>query len=74
MLFSFGKKKTYNVKLDGLHCMKCVEKVENAIKSLGGKAEIDLKLGRGKLTLPEKIDFDTVKSAIESLGFGCKEL
>ncbi len=74
MLFSLKKKKTYNVKLDGLHCMKCVEKVEGALKALGGKAEVDLKLGRGKLTLPENIDFEAVKSAIESLGFGCREL
>ena len=70
-MFDFLKKKTYDVKLDGLHCMKCVEKVQNAVKSLGGKIDIDLKLGRGSLSLPEKIDFDTIKKAIEALGFKC---
>ena len=70
-MFNFLKKKTYNVKLDGLHCMKCVEKVQNALKALGGKADIDLKLGEGKITIPEKIDFDTIKKAVEALGFKC---
>lgn len=70
-MFDFLKKKTYNVKLDGLHCMKCVEKVQGALKTLGGKADIDLKLGRASITIPEKIDFSTVKEAIEALGFKC---
>ena len=70
-MFDFLKKKTLNLKLDGLHCMKCVEKVEAAMKALGGKIDIDLKLGRASLTIPEKIDFDTVKKAIEALGFKC---
>ncbi len=70
-MFDFLKKKTYNVKLDGLHCEKCIAKVQTALKALGGKADIDLKLGEVKITIPEKIDFDTIKKAIEGLGFGC---
>ena len=70
-MFDFLKKATYNVKLDGLHCEKCIEKVQNALKSLGGKLDFDLKLGEGKITIPENIDFDTIKKAIEALGFKC---
>ena len=51
--------------------MKCVEKVQGALKTLGGKADIDLKLGRASITIPEKIDFSTVKDTIEALGFKC---
>lgn len=70
----FAKKKKLNVKLGGLHCMKCVEKVVNAVSALGGKADIDLKLGRGVITCPEKVDNDKIKSSIEALGFTCEIL
>ncbi len=67
----FSKKKKVNVKLGGLHCANCVAKVEKAIASLGGKAEIDLKIGRGVITCSEKLNESKIKSEIEALGFTC---
>ncbi len=70
----FGKKVSYNLKIDGMHCEKCVARVENAVKALGGSAKVDLKLGRAAVTLPEKVNFDAVREAIEALGFDCREM
>ncbi len=67
----FGKKKKVLFKIEGMHCEKCVAKVNTAIKELGGSAVIDLKLGRAEVTLPEKIDEMLVCEAVEKLGFKC---
>lgn len=68
----FGKKKTVDLKIDGMHCEKCVEKVVAAVKKLGGQAVVDLKLGRASVTCPEAVDETLIAKAIEALGFVCK--
>lgn len=70
----FGKKSKYDLKIDGMHCEKCVARVEEALKALGGSARIDLKLGRASVTVPEKISADAVIAAVEALGFSCRKL
>lgn len=70
----FSKKKSINLKIDGMHCEKCVAKVEAALKAIGAKAEIDLKLGRAAITCPEKLDVEELVKAVEALGFGCRVL
>ncbi len=70
----FGKKTTALIKIEGMHCEKCVAKVESALKALGVKAKIDLKLRRAQINYPTKLDFDTIKSAIEALGFHVEQL
>ena len=70
----FAKKKKVNFKIEGMHCEKCVAKVADAIKKLGGKAEIDLKLGRAAVTCPEKLDAAAIVAAVEALGFKCNVL
>lgn len=67
----FAKKKTLTLKIGGMHCPKCSAKVEAALKSLGAKAEVDLKLGRASVTCPEKLDNADLKKAVEALGFSC---
>jgi hypothetical protein len=44
------------------------------VKNLGGKAEIDLKLGRAAVTCPEKLDVNAIVAAVEALGFKCTAL
>ena len=70
----FGKKKKVNFKIEGMHCEKCVAKVVEAIKKLGGKADIDLKLGRATVTCPEKLDAAAIVAAVEARGFKCTVL
>lgn len=67
----FSKKKTLTLKIEGMHCEKCVAKVEAALKSAGAKAVVDLKLGRANVTCPEKTDESTLVKAVEALGFSC---
>ena len=70
----FEKKKKVNLKIDGMHCQNCAAKVTNALKAIGGNADIDLKLGRATLTCPEKLDNESIVKAVEALGFTCEVL
>ena len=38
----FGKKKTIDLLISGMHCEKCVEKVVKAVKAVGGSATAPL--------------------------------
>ena len=67
----FDKKKTVELSIGGMHCEKCAAKVETALKTIG-RAKVDLKLGRATLTCPEKITADTIKAAVEAVGFTCE--
>ena len=49
----FGKKKTIDLLISGMHCEKCVEKVVKAIKAVGGSAIVDLATGKAKVTCPD---------------------
>ncbi len=70
----FAKKKKLNLKIDGMHCEKCVGRVMGAVREIGGSASVDLKLGRAVVTIPEKVSDEAVCAAISSLGFGCTVL
>ena len=63
------KKNNVTAKIDGMHCEKCVAKVEAALKGIGVKSKIDLKLGRAELIYPAKLDINTIKETIQALGF-----
>ncbi len=65
----FGAKKTVNLKIEGMHCEHCVARVVNAIKTLGGKADVDLKLGRAAVTAPKDLDPQALVDAVNALGF-----
>ena len=47
----------------------CVARVVNAIKTLGGKADVDLKLGRAAVTAPKDLDPQALVDAVNALGF-----
>lgn len=70
----FAKKKKVNLKIEGMHCEKCVAKVVEGIKKLGGKADVDLKLGRAAVTCPAALEDGALKAAVEALGFKCTVL
>lgn len=70
----FGKKKLVKLAIDGMHCTHCVEKIEAALKALGCKADIDLKLGKAEVHYPETLDLDAILKAISALGFSVKAL
>ncbi len=69
----FGKKKTATLKIGGMHCEKCAAKVTSALKELGVKADVDLKLGRASISYPEKVEMTAIVGAVTALGFTCEE-
>ena len=68
----FGKKKKINLKIGGMHCEHCAAKVKKAVKELGGKADVDIKLGRATVTCPEAMDEEAICEAVTKLGFTCE--
>ena len=68
----FGKKKVVKLLIEGMHCSHCVEKVQSALKLLGCKADIDLKLGKADVTCPESLDVEAIIKSISALGFTAK--
>lgn len=68
MLF---KKFELNLTVDGMHCMKCVARITEALKKIGSvkKVNIDLDKKSVKVISSSQLDQSTVENAIESLGF-----
>ncbi|MBQ3900661.1 MAG: cation transporter [Clostridia bacterium] len=65
----FGKKKDVELKIDGMHCEKCVARVTDALKALGCKADVSLAEGLAKVKCPAKIPVDKLIEAVSALGF-----
>ena len=68
MLF---KKFELNLIVDGMHCMKCVARITEALKKIGSvkKVNIDLDKKSVKVISSSQLDQSTVENVIESLGF-----
>ena len=66
-----SKKETANLEVTGMHCMKCVARVKDALEAVEGvtKAEVVLEPGSAKV---EGHGFDkaALVPAIEAIGFG----
>ncbi len=65
----FGAKKTVNLKIEGMHCEHCAARVADAVKKLGGRADVDLKLGRATANVPKDLDPAKIVEAVDALGF-----
>lgn len=70
----FGKKNTAILRIGGMHCEKCSGKVAAALKEIGVKADVDLKLGRANVTYPAKVEMSAIINAVTALGFTCDEI
>ncbi len=70
----FGKKNSATLRIGGMHCEKCSAKVAAALKAIGVKADVDLKLGRAAVTYPDKVGMDAIIAAVTALGFTCDEI
>ena len=69
------KSKSVKIKVDGMMCGHCKEKVENAIKNLKGakKILVDLKENTAEFSVAVSVSENDIKSAIENAGFSIKE-
>ena len=70
-MFGFGKKKTVVIKVDGMHCINCANKVVKALTSLDGVSKAAVSLEEKNVTVICKENFDTAKASesINALGF-----
>ena len=60
------------IKIKGMHCKSCVEKIESKIKSLNGVKSIKINLAKDEAKIefnPNKISLQDIKSEINKLGY-----
>ncbi len=59
-----------NVRVKGMTCEKCVERVQNALNSLPGTwARVDLATGEARILAKTPIDRDAIERAVEAAGY-----
>lgn len=68
----FGNKKEEKIiSIEGMSCIHCAKKVENALKEIPQikSVKIDLEERKAKIIIKEKIDNEILKKAIEELDY-----
>lgn len=67
----FGHKETVTLTVDGMTCMHCAAKVENALKALKEvkSAKVNLAAKTVTVTLKKETDQTILKEAIENAGY-----
>ena len=73
----FGNNKVIKkIEVQGMSCMHCSKKVENALKELKQvkTAKVDLESKTAEVILKDNVDNDILKSCIEDLGYEVKKI
>lgn len=71
----FGSEKiTKTIEIEGMSCMHCAKKIENALKTLKGVKQVAVNLEEKKATvvMKQEISNDILKNAVEELGYEVK--
>lgn len=71
-MFGLGKKEemTKTMHIEGMRCGHCKANVEKALNAISGvKAEVNLDTKTAALNLTKAVSDDTLKNAVENLGF-----
>lgn len=71
-MFGLGKKETITkiMHIEGMHCGNCKANVEKALNAISGvNAEVDLDAKTAQLSISKKVSDETLKNAVEDLGF-----
>lgn len=63
--------KKYSVNIEGMGCMKCVEKIQNALTELGAQIE-KVEIGLAEFSFDG--DIEKVREAILDRGFEVKDM
>lgn len=64
--------KTEIYQVNGMHCMKCVSKIENKINNMDGVKKASVELKKSQLTVEyteDKINKEVLKEVIDDLGY-----
>jgi copper chaperone len=63
-----------NVKISGMHCGACVNRVTQALKKVPGVAVEDVQVGSAKVSYePDQAGTDQIRAAIEKIGFAVEK-
>lgn len=68
----FGKKEIITLKVDGMHCMHCQKRVEDALKAAAGVTGVTVSLEEATATVTVragKTDAATLAATVNALGF-----
>lgn len=69
-MFGFGKKNKFEIKIEGMSCRHCSERVEKLLNELPGvKATVDLEGAVAIIEASAKISEEKIKKVIEDAGF-----
>ncbi len=61
-----------SIKISGMHCKKCVTRVENALAEIG--CTVTVELDKGIATVDGNATVAQMKDAIEDLGFDVESI
>ena len=71
----FAKKTVKTLVIEGMHCLHCSARVENALKELSGvSAKVDLEAKTATVTMKKDYTDDELKKTVEELGFAVTEI
>lgn len=67
----FGNKIEKTIKIDGMSCMHCVKKVEQALKAIAEikSVKVDLEEKAAKIILKKEIENSIIEEAVQEAGF-----
>ena len=71
----FAKKETVTLKVDGMHCVKCQARVENALKAVKGVKSVAVSLENGNATVEYAVGKTTpeaLAAAVTAIGFAAR--
>ena len=58
-----------SVKIKGMSCQHCVASTTKALEALAGISEVRVDLDKGEASFQGDVDRQTIKEAIEKIGF-----
>lgn len=67
----FGNKIEKTIKIEGMSCMHCVKKVEQALKAIAEikSVKVDLEEKAAKIILKKEIENSIIEEAVQEAGF-----
>ena len=65
----FGNVETVELKVEGMHCEKCVARVKDALEAVEGAASVEVVLEPGSATVTGNADANACVEAVNALGF-----
>lgn len=57
------------LKVEGMHCPKCVASVTKALSEVPGLSNVSVNLEKGEATFDGEASADAIKDAVDKIGF-----